>query len=291
VFQLISFSATDPIELNDKEFKKFSQLVYDRCGICLTDGKKELVKARLGKRIRAGQFKSFHDYYEYIVNDTSGKELINLLDSISTNFTFFFREPKHFEYFKDVFLPDLMNRKRNPIHKSIRIWSAGCSSGEEPYSLAITLLEAIENPLLWNILILATDLSTRMLQIAETGIYPMEKVENLPSFTLKKYFLRGTGKMENFVRVKDNLQSLVHFQRLNLMEPFPFKNPFDCIFCRNVMIYFDRKHQTELINRFYEYLNPGGLLIVGHSESLTGIPHSFEYIQPSIYRKQCHGKR
>jgi len=283
---MIRLPITESMDLTDVEFRKFSKLVYDRCGIFLTDAKKELVKARLGKRIRGGQFKSFNDYFEYIVNDSSGRELIILLDAISTNYTFFFREPRHFEYLKYVFLPDLMIRKRNQKNKKIRIWSAGCSSGEEAYSLVITLLEVIENPLFWDILIIGTDLSTRVLKIAESGIYPAEKAKDLPPFILKKYFLKGAEKLENYVRVKDYLKSYVQFQRLNLMEPFPFKNLFDCIFCRNVMIYFDKKNQAELVKRFYECLNPGGLLIIGHSESLTGIPHSFNYIQPSIYRKE-----
>jgi len=290
MFQMIRLPITESMDLTDVEFRKFSKLVYDRCGIFLTDAKKELVKARLGKRIRSGPFKSFHDYYEYVVNDSSGKELIVLLDAISTNYTFFFREAKHFEYLKNVFLPDLMIRKRNQKNKKIRIWSAGCSSGEEAYSLVITLLEVIENPFFWDILIIGTDLSTHALKTAESGIYLAEKVKDLPSFILKKYFLKGADKLENYVRVKNHLKSYVHFQRLNLMESFPFKNTFDCIFCRNVMIYFDKKNQAELVNRFYDYLNPGGILIIGHSESLTGIPHSYNYIQPSIYRKELDGK-
>jgi chemotaxis protein methyltransferase CheR len=276
----------EPIELTEAEFRKISQLIYEQCGIYLNESKKELIKARLGKRLREGEFKSFRDYYDYILKDESGMELIRFLDSIATNFTFFFREPRHFEYLRFEFIPDMITRKRKSNrNRKIRLWSAGCSSGEEAYSIVITLLEAIDNPLIWDIKIIATDLSTRALKIAKSGIYPFEKVRDLDSIILRKYFLKGTKKWENCVRVKDQLKSYIRFQRLNLMERFPFSESFDCIFCRNVMIYFDKKHQTELVNRFYECLNSGGLLIVGHSESLSGISHPFKYLRPSIYKK------
>lgn len=274
-----------PLELQDADFEKIRRLIYDQCGINLTEAKKELVKARLGKRLRSGQFKSFRDYYEYVLNDASGKELIFLLDSITTNFTFFFREAKHFEYLKSVFLPEIINRKKSGA-KKLSFWSAGCSSGEEPYSILMTLLEAVENPLVWDIQVLATDLSTRMLRTAETGIYPKEKIRDLPPLVVKKYFLKGNHQWQNYVKVKDQLKQFIRFQRLNLMEPFSFAEPFDCIFCRNVMIYFDKEKQSRLVNRFYEYLHPGGILIIGHAESLTGIPHNFRYVKPSIYKKE-----
>jgi chemotaxis protein methyltransferase CheR len=279
------FSNLLPLELKDSDFEKIRGLIYDQCGINLTEAKKELVKARLSKRLRSGQFKSFRDYYEYVLNDASGKELILLLDSIATNFTFFFREPKHFEYLRSVFLPEIMDKKKRE-EKKLKFWSAGCSSGEEPYSIVMTLLEAIETPLIWNIHVLATDLSTRMLKTAQAGIYPKEKVRDLPSLMIKRYFLKGKREWQNYVKVKDQLKQYIQFQRLNLMEPFSFADPFDCIFCRNVMIYFDKEKQTNLVNRFYECLHPGGVLIIGHSESLTGIPHNFRYVKPSIYKKE-----
>lgn len=275
-----------PIELRESDFEKIRRLIYDQCGINLTEAKKELVKARLGKRLRGSQFKSFHDYYEYVLNDTSGKELILLLDAIATNFTFFFREAKHFEYLKSVFLPEILSRKKNGERK-LNFWSAGCSSGEEPYSIVMTLLEGIENPLIWNIHVLATDLSTRMLRTAEAGIYPKEKVSDLPPLMIKKYFLKGEQQWQNYVKVKDQLKQYIRFQRLNLIEPFSFAEPFDCIFCRNVMIYFDKEKQSNLVNRFYECLHRGGILIIGHAESLTGIPHRYKYLKPSIYKKEA----
>ncbi|MGQ9695848.1 MAG: CheR family methyltransferase [Thermodesulfobacteriota bacterium] len=275
-----------PIELKENDFEKIRRLIYDQCGINLTEAKKELVKARLGRRLRRGQFKSFHDYYEYVLNDASGKELILLLDSIATNFTFFFREAKHFEYLKSVFLPEILLRKKNAERK-LNFWSAGCSSGEEPYSIVMTLLEGIENPFIWNIHVLATDLSTRMLRTAEAGIYPKEKVRDLPPLMIKKYFLKGEQQWQDYVKVKDQLKQYIRFQRLNLIEPFSFAEPFDCIFCRNVMIYFDKEKQSNLVNRFYECLHRGGILIIGHAESLTGIPHHFKYLKPSIYKKEA----
>lgn len=274
----------EPFDITDVEFSKISRLVYEYSGIYLSRAKKELVKARLSKRLREGQFKSFNEYYKYVLNDDSGRELVFLLDSIATNFTFFFREPKHFEYLRESFLPDLIKQKRNQERK-LRFWSAGCSSGEEAYSIAMVILEVIDNPLVWNIHVFATDLSTRMLRFAKSGIYHREKISNLPSTILKKYFLKGEGKWKNYVKVKDHVKQYVKFNRLNLAEPFSLEEGFDCIFCRNVMIYFDKIVQKKIIERFYEVLNPGGLFIIGHAESLSGIDHSFRYVRPSIYKK------
>jgi chemotaxis protein methyltransferase CheR len=273
-----------PVELTDAEFEKISHLVYDQCGINLSDGKKELVKTRLGKRIRTGQFKSFRDYYQYVVKDQSGQELVQLLDSISTNFTFFFREQKHFDYLRLELLRELKSGRQDN-GKRLRFWSAGCSSGEESYSIVITLLETIQNPSAWDLKVLGTDISTKVLRIAESGIFHKERVQSIPSATVKKYFLRGDRNWQDYVKVKDDVKRYIRFQRLNLMEPFIFNEPFDCIFCRNVMIYFDRRTQTDLVNRFYECLGNGGVLFIGHSESLTRISHPFRYIRPAIYKK------
>ena len=281
---MVNLSTLQPVEMTDADFQKISQLVYVQCGINLTNGKQELVKARLGKRIRSGQFKSFRDYYRYVLNDPSGQELVYLLDSISTNFTFFFREQKHFDYLQSELLPDLMNRKRNRGRR-LRFWSAGCSSGEEVYSIAMTLLEAIEKPSTWDISILGTDISTKALKVAEAGVFHKERVQPLPSELVKKYFLKGDHNWQDYVKIKDHVKKIVQFRRVNFMESFHFKEPFDSIFCRNVMIYFDKKTQTDLVNRFYDCLEEAGVLMIGHSESLTGIPHPFQYIRPAIYKK------
>ncbi len=272
------------IEITDQEFQRISRLVYDQCGIHLADGKRELVKARLGKRIRNGPFRSFQDYYQFVLSDDSGQELIHLLDSITTNFTFFFREQSHFDYLRLEILPALVDRGGNG-RRPLRFWSAACSSGEEPYSIAITLLEAIEHSSLWGLSILATDISTKVIKAAESGIFPKERVQSIPTAFLKKYFLKGEGPWKDHVKLKDEVRKLVQFRRLNLMEPFDHQEPFDCIFCRNVMIYFDKKAQSDLVNRLYKCLKEGGYLLIGHSESLTGIEHPFRYMRPSIYRK------
>ena len=271
------------VEMTEAEFKKISGLIYDRCGIHLNDGKKELVKARLGKRIRNGHFRSFRDYYEYVVQDETGQELVHMLDSISTNFTSFFREEKHFDYLRRELLPALISGKKE---KKIRFWSAGCSSGEEVYSIIITLLETLENSSAWDLKVLATDLSSKVLQTAAAGIYAKEKIRSIPSDLVRRYFLKGEDHWQDYVKVKDVLKRYVSFRRLNFMEPFSFPEPFDCIFCRNVMIYFDKRTQAYLVNRFYENLTKGGVLLIGHSESLAGIQHPLRYVKPAIYQKE-----
>ncbi len=272
-------------EMSHTDFARFSQLIYELCGINLHEGKKELVKARLGKRIRSGGFQSFRDYYQHVVEDRTGQELIHLLDSISTNFTSFFREPQHFDYLRREFLPEYICGKKERGRK-LQFWSAGCSSGEEAYSIAMTLLETMENPASWALKILGTDLSTRVLKEAESGIYPQEKIRSLPPPLIKKYFLRGSDRWKGYARVKESLKHYVTFRRLNLMEPFSFPQSLDGIFCRNVMIYFDKRTQASLVRRFHECLAAGGVLLIGHSESLAGIQHPFRYVKPAVYQKE-----
>lgn len=280
----LNYSLYQPLEFTEADFVKISRLVYDQSGINLHDGKKELVKARLGKRIRNGNFQSFREYYDYVINDPSGEEMIQLLDSISTNFTHFFRENQHFDYLKNEIIPCLKGGKGNNP-KKLRIWSAGCSTGEEPYTIAITLLESLPPGSGWDLKILATDISTKVVAVAQSGIYLKNKMQSLSMDLLKKYFLRGENQWRNHVKVKPIVKSAVQFQRLNLMESFSFNESFDCIFCRNVMIYFDKETRTQLVNRFYDNLEKGGVLFIGHSESLTGIEHSFHYVKPAIYKK------
>lgn len=274
-----------PVEMTDADFGKISRLVYEVCGINLTEGKKELLKARLGKVIRQGAFRSFRDYYEHVVKDSSGKELVRLLDAVSTNFTSFFRESQHFEYLRNEFLPEAVGRKKGQ-GKKLRFWSAGCSSGEEPYSLAIAVLESLDYPETWDLKIFSTDLSSKVLKMAAEGIYPQEKIRSVPVPVVRKYFLRGDNEWKGYVKVKSSLKKHIFFERLNLMETFSFSESFDCIFCRNVMIYFDKPTQAALLGRFFHYLSPGGALLIGHSESLAGIQHSFCYVKPAIYRKE-----
>jgi len=268
-----------PYELKDHEFEKIRRLIYEQCGIHLHEGKRELVKARLSKRLREGNFKSFSDYFRYVTTQEGIDELINMIDSISTNLTYFFRESTHFDRLK------LIIGKWANLKGGIRIWSAGCSTGEEPYSIAISASEVL-GPNRNSCSVLATDISTRVLKQAITGIYPEERIERVPQNILKQYFQYGTGKAEGYYRVKREIREMVRFQRFNLMDPFPSDFKFHIIFCRNVMIYFDKKTQVELINKFYNALEDEGYLFVGHSESLTGLEHGFQYLEPSVYKKR-----
>jgi len=302
-----------PIKLKKAQFERISQLVYQLAGINLHPGKQELVNARLAKRLRALGLKSFDAYMEYLKRDNPEGELVAMIEAMTTNKTSFFREPQHFDYLCRQIVPGLRNRK-------IRIWSAGCSSGEEPYSTAILLNEAIQNLALWDIGILATDLSSHMIAYARKGIYDRNHLRDVSPLLMSKYFTplesstmdgvddtnktsiphrkRG-GKAPSFLtgltcmetnpvclyQVIAPLRRLVHFARLNLMGEWPMRGPLDVIFCRNVMIYFDKHTQERLVNRFWKLLKPGGHLFVGHSESLTGLPHKFRYVQPAIYVK------
>jgi chemotaxis protein methyltransferase CheR len=271
------------LELRDTEFEKISRLVYSHCGIHLHDGKKELVKARLGKRIREGNFRSFADYFEYVKTGEGTDEFIAMIDSLSTNLTSFFREDGHFRALARI-VPALIRERTPSGRPRLRFWSAGCSSGEEPYTIAITALEAAQR-MGAELRILATDISTRVLKKAQQGIYPADRVKAIPPDLLRKYFQVGQGNWAGHYRVKKDVGDLVAFQRFNLMEPMAAGDPFDVIFCRNVMIYFDKKTQDGLVNRFYDRLTKGGYLFIGHSESLTGLNHAFKYLEPSLYRK------
>lgn len=269
------------LELNDHEFERISKLIYDLCGIDLHEGKKELVKARLGKRLRSGNFNSFSEYYRFVTTEEGTDELVAMIDSISTNLTSFFREDKHFEKMKKI-CPVLLAGNTGP--QKLTIWSAGCSTGEEPYSIAILVKEVLGSTSSFA-RILATDISTKVLKTAMAGIYTEDRVAKIPPQLLKKYFLKGQGKWEGFYRVKDDLKQMVKFMRLNLKEDLSVRDRFDVIFCRNVMIYFDKTMQKALIDKFYDCLKEGGYFFIGHSESLTGLAHNFKYIEPSVYQR------
>lgn len=273
-------------DLNDIDYERISRLVYEQCGINLHEGKKELVKARLGKRLREGNFKSFGEYYRYVTTDDGTAELISMIDSLSTNLTFFFREESHFQKLHNIVnhMVKTSNQGRGPV--KLRIWSAGCSTGEEPYSLAMTVCESV-NGFAGDVKMVATDISTRVLQTADKGIFPKERLNNVPPAILKKYFQMGSGSREGQFRVKKNIRDMVEFSRFNLMDTPPPNYRFDIIFCRNVMIYFDKATQEALVNRFQQCLNKGGHLFIGHSESLTGLSHELKYVEPSVYRKQA----
>ncbi|WP_299979057.1 protein-glutamate O-methyltransferase CheR [Desulfobacula sp.] len=268
-------------ELRDIDFGKISRFVYEKYGINLHAGKKELVKARLGKRLRDGNFRSFAEYFRFVTKKEGADELTVMIDSLSTNLTSFFREDAHFHRFRKI-IPGMAGPLSH--YGRLRIWCAGCSTGEEAYSLAMTLKEALNGQNI-DTQILASDISTKVLKTAMAGVYPNERVKNIPNSLLRKYFQIGQEEWEGYYRVKKDIKDIIKFMRFNLMEKPPFNNPFDSIFCRNVMIYFDKETQEKLINRFYDCLKKDGWLFIGHSESLTGMTHPFKYVEPSVYRK------
>lgn len=271
------------MQLTDREFQLIRNLVYKSCGINLGRQKRNLVVTRLQKVLRAGGFRSFGEYYEHVIQDTSGWALLTLVDQISTNHTYFFREKDHFDFLITDVLPGI-NRERKNARPKVRIWSAGCSSGEEPYTLAMTLMEYLSgNRANMDASILATDISVSVLETAMAGIYPADKISPVPFPYRQRYF--NLLKDGNWA-VKQFLKDMILFRRLNLMSrEFQFKGLFQVIFCRNVMIYFDKATQQELIKRFYRYTEPGGYLFIGHSETIDRETGLYKYIKPSVYQK------
>lgn len=267
--------------LDKKTFSAFRDLVYAKAGIALGEKKEALVAARLSKRMHSLNLPTYEDYYEYVNSDTDGLEIIKLLDSISTNVTHFFREQQHFD-----FIAQQIGKWYLDGQRKFRIWSAGCSSGEEPYTIAMTINETLRGKAS-DIRILATDLSTKILSEAMEGIYNERDLEKIPDNYRRNYFEQITIDNKAHYRIQSNCQSLITFQRLNLIDtPFPMKGPFDFIFCRNVMIYFDNTMRKRLLEEYHRLLKPGGFLLVGHAESLTGMLSGLKSVKPSIYEKQ-----
>ena len=266
--------------ISTDEFKRFRTLIYNESGISLGEQKRSLLASRLSKRLRDLDLATFSDYYAKVTEDQTREEFTRMLDLISTNKTDFFREPKHFAFLRERIIPELEGAKR------IRIWSSACSSGEEPYTIAMTIFDTVRNPHEWEFKILASDLSTRVLAKAAMGTYEEERVRDVPPDVIRRHFLRGRGGSTGLLKVKPHLAEMIQFRRLNLMDDqFPIKSSLDLIFCRNVMIYFDRPTQETLVNKFHRYLKPGGYLFIGHSESLQWVRHPFKSLAPTIYQK------
>jgi chemotaxis protein methyltransferase CheR len=274
-------------DMSEREFRRFSELIYEQCGIKLAPVKKTMLSARLLKRLRALGVKSYRQYYDYVCGPEGfSEELIHMIDAVTTNKTEFFREPTHFDFLLEQALPTLFPPKQTVAHENLFVWSAGCSSGEEAYSLAMILSEFFSKRQAGGFSILATDISTRVLAAAKRGIYPYKGVESVPPMLKRKYLMRGKNSQEGFCRVVPELRSRITFQRQNLMdEDFEISKQVDVLFCRNVIIYFGRQTQTDLFKKFYAQMKPGGYLFIGHSETLHGINNQFVPVAGSVYRK------
>lgn len=275
-----------PDGLTDKEFRLFKKLIYEHTGISLSDHKRALIYSRLGKRLRILGLHTYMEYYDYIIEkDSDGHELVEMINAITTNKTSFFREEYHFKYLNDEVFPQLKRQAQRSHSRNINIWSAGCSTGEEPYTIAMALAESFPSDSGFRVNLLATDIDTNVLKKASEGIYPMDNSTQIPKALLLKYFHKGSGENSGYFRASDKLRDMINFQKLNLLSSsWPHKCKFDIIFCRNVIIYFDKTTQHRLIQRFQDCLTHDGHLMLGHSESLHGHDTSLINIGKNIYK-------
>ena len=281
---VVSGDRKEEHSLNDRDFKFICRLVYDHTGIVLGDNKRDMLYRRIMRRVRGLKLSSFTEYCELLKADHAHDELDNFINAVTTNLTSFFREKHHFDYLKGTFLPELIEKGNS---RRLRIWSAGCSTGEEPYSIAMTLQQSMGASLAnWDAKILATDLDTEVLATGKAGIYSIDKLGDIDPEKLRKSFRKGVGERASEVKANPQLQRLITFKPLNLLGEWPMKGPFDVIFCRNVMIYFDRETQNNLIARFNDLLKPGGLLLIGHSENLGIYAEEFDSLGKTIFRKR-----
>ncbi|MBL8511279.1 MAG: protein-glutamate O-methyltransferase CheR [Betaproteobacteria bacterium] len=262
--------------LKDAEFRQFQTWLYDKAGISLSDAKKALVSGRLSKRLQHHSLSTYGDYFKLITTTGEAAEQQIALDLLTTNETYFFREPKHFDFLRDQIL-----REATP-GKLFRLWCGASSSGEEPYTLAMTLAEGLKSTP-WEMV--ASDISTKVLDMARAGHYPLERAENIPKHLLSKYCLKGTGSQEGTFIIEPQLRSRVQFMQINLNTNLPRMGEFDVIFLRNVMIYFDVETKRRVVARAVQLLKPGGYFVVSHSESLNGVTDALKVVTPSIYRK------
>jgi len=268
-------------EFTREDFDYLRKLVTATTGIIADDDKYTLYYTRLARRVRKLGLKNFTEYRNYL-NANKEAELIELVNSVTTNLTAFFRENHHFEFLADSIIGKATKRR----DRKIRIWSAGCSTGEEPYSIAITLAENIPDFKRWDIKILATDIDSNVVKKASAGVYEMARVDGMDKTHLKKYFKKGTGHNAGFVRVNDELRDMIDFSQLNLLHQWPINDVMDCIFCRNVVIYFDKPTKAKLVDRFADLIKPSGYLLMGHSESLYTSTNRFQLLGKTIYQKK-----
>jgi chemotaxis protein methyltransferase CheR len=266
-------------EIRPREFAFIKAFAYETFGLDLRQGRERLVAARLGKHLRAGGFRSFEEYFRFVQSDESGESVKVLIDALTTNHTSFLREREHFDFLVGTVLPEF--RSRPALH----VWSAACSTGEEPYSILFSLLDAIGSSTFPRVHITATDISSRVLAAAESGTYSSDRVQTLPASWMTRYFDRSGQRTSPVYQVKQQYRSQITFRRFNLINAIPQPRRYFVVFCRNVMIYFNKRTQAELVNRLAASIEPGGFLFVGHAESLTGIDHPLRYVRPAIYRK------
>ena len=268
---------TSTITMTDAEFELLRALMFEHSGIHLKEAKRELLKGRLAKRLRHHGYDSFAQYYDHLKNhDPQSIELQEMINAVTTHKTSFFREKHHFDCLRERLLIPANRNAAQGRREAIRIWSAGCSTGEEPYSIAITVAASLDRINTWDVKILGSDVDTEVLKKARVGIYSRDSVSDLSRDMLRRNFLSGKGERDGFVQVKPAIRNLVKFGRVNLLdEPWPFRGKFDAIFCRNVMIYFDRDVQRYVLEKFAKHMKPGGFFFAGHSENLFGLGGKF----------------
>ena len=273
--------------LSPKDFLRLSTLIYTRCGIKMPEAKKTMLEARLHKRLNFLNLKSFGEYCNFLFSDEGmEQEFTHMIDLVTTNKTDFFREADHFDYLYQTVLPELLGRDGAGIKKALSLWSTACSTGEEPYTLAMVVNEFKEKYQGYRYSILATDISTRVLETGRRAIYQEESALPVPLELKKKYFLRSKDHAKKLVKIVPSLRSMVEFRRLNLMDQrYDIHGPVHVIFCRNVIIYFDRPTQEQLLRRLCRCLSPHGYLFMGHSENLHGMDLPVSQVAPTVYRK------
>lgn len=255
------------------------RLTQEATGIVLGEGKRELVFGRLSRRLRALRLASFGEYLDLVEHDDGG-EREQFVNALTTNLTAFFREPHHFRMLGGDVLKDM--HKRNPTGR-FKLWSAGCSTGEEPYSIAMTLADAMGTT--GQVRILATDIDSQVLQHASTGVYDAGRITGIPEALQRRWLLKGKGPKAGLVRIRGELREMLKFDQMNLFDPWPIKGPLDAIFCRNTLIYFDKPTQQKLVTRFAGVLRPGGYLFIGHSESLFRVTEQFRLVEQTLYQR------
>jgi chemotaxis protein methyltransferase CheR len=267
--------------MTDDDFHYFRDIVYRETGINMSDLKRALLQSRLLRRLRCLDLKSYAEYRRYL-GERYDEELILFINAVTTNKTDFFREEQHFDYLKEKVLPEVSTKGKDRI----RIWSAGCSTGEEPYSIAMTVLDYYKGHELPDVKILATDIDTQVLHHAVEGVYKADSLQDVDLQTARAFFLKGSGSNDGSFRVKNSVKSLVTFKRLNLLDfNYPMNGVFDAIFCRNVIIYFDKNTQRQLFDYLYRFLSDDGYLFIGHSENLSSVSEKYRCIGKTIYRK------